>query len=197
MELVHKAGCRPSILGVFPGSFNPPTRAHIALAHAALSKVDEVLFVLPRAFPHKDYRGGTLEERIGMLAASIAGEARFSVGVTDGGLFIEIARECRSHYPDAKLLFLCGRDAAERIAGWNYGHPDAFQSMLDEFELLVAPRSGHYDPPPALKGRTQALQVENLDEVSSTEVRERIRLGKDWRRLVPEPIQETVVRIYS
>ena len=41
--------------------------AHLALAAASRAHVDEILCVVPRAFPHKEYFGATLEQRIEML----------------------------------------------------------------------------------------------------------------------------------
>src|ERR1051325_5057741 len=149
MDFPHRAAGNPKRLGILPGTFNPVTVAHMALARAALSQVDEVVFVLPRVFPHKTYSGASFDERIEMLRAAVADNPAFSIATAEGGLFVEIARECRAAYGDGVTLsFLCGRDAAERIAGWDYGRPGAFPEMLREFELLVAPRSGAYDPPP-------------------------------------------------
>jgi nicotinic acid mononucleotide adenylyltransferase len=170
--------------------------AHGELIRAAASHVDEVLCVLPREFPHKEYHGASLEQRIGMLAASFPS---CSIGVSDGGLFIEIARECREHYDDGtRLYFICGRDAAERIVTWDYGRPGAIQEILGEFELLVAPRGGHYEPPPELRHRIRSLAIPpGHEEVSSTEVRERIRRHERWEHLVPEEIVDHVRKIYS
>lgn len=122
MELIRKASAATRRLAVFPGTFNPPTKAHLALAEAALREVDEVLFVLPRRLPHKEYAKPGFDDRLHMLIEAVGENSRFSVGVSEGGLFIEIARECRVQYPPATALwFLCGRDAAERIVTWDYG----------------------------------------------------------------------------
>ena len=67
--------------------------------------------------------------------------------MAEGGLFVEIAREARVHYPGAEIYLVCGRDAAERILTWDYGDPEFAEKMLHEFGLLVAPRSGEYVPP--------------------------------------------------
>src|SRR5215469_10515993 len=84
-------------LGVLPGTFNPPTRAHLALAQAGLAHCDEVLLVLPRALPHKEYSGVGFAERLRLLEAA-ARDERFAVAGSEGGLFLEIAAECREAY---------------------------------------------------------------------------------------------------
>jgi nicotinate-nucleotide adenylyltransferase len=197
IEFFRRAQAVPRRLGILPGTFNPPTSAHIALARAATAQVDEVLFVLPREFPHKVYEGASFEERIEMLQLA-ADDPRFSIASTGGGLFIDIARECREAYGDAALSFLCGRDAAERIVNWDYGNPEAFQKMLDVFDLRVAARGGHYHPPPELADRIHTLPMEaDCDEVSATDVRERIERGEQWEHLVPKAIVPLVRRIYG
>lgn len=187
----------PRRLAILAGSFNPPTLAHIALAQAALTKADEVLFVVPRAFPHKEYTGASLDQRVAMLRKATAGGARFSIAISDGGLFVEIAREARVYYPESDLWFVCGRDAAERIVNWDYGEPEAFSRMLDGFGLLVARRQGEYTPPAEFAHGIEILPFEKYDEHSSTEVRRRLERGEPWRMLVPAAIAGDVETIYS
>jgi nicotinate (nicotinamide) nucleotide adenylyltransferase len=184
----------PAKLAILPGAFNPPTRAHLAMAEAALATADEVLFALPRTFPHKEYTGSEFETRLEWLRAALAGYPRFSLAVTEGGLFIEIAQEARAVYgPGTELFFLCGRDAAERIVGWDYGEGDGIHKQLESFALLVASRGGVYEPPPQIRNRVHALTLPpELDEVSSSEVRRRIRAGEPWRHLTPDTIARLI-----
>lgn len=179
-------------IGVLAGAFNPVTRAHLALAGAARGAVDEIVCVVPRVYPHKHFHGASLEDRIEMLRLA-GGHDR--VEVTEGGLFIDIARELRRE--DVEILFICGRDAAERIIHWDYGEQVAIERMLEEFSLLVAERGGTYEAPVHLRHRVHQLALgEDLSEVSSTEVRRRIAVGEAWEHLVPEAIVGHVRRIY-
>jgi nicotinate (nicotinamide) nucleotide adenylyltransferase len=190
MEHYITASPAPAKLAILPGAFNPPTRAHLAMADAALTMADEVLFALPRAFPHKEYTGSEFETRLEWLRAALAGYPRFSLAITEGGLFIEIAQEVRAVYgADTELFFLCGRDAAERIVSWDYGEGDGIHKQLESFALLVAARGGVYEPPLEIRNRVHKLALPlELDEVSSSEVRRRIRAGEPWRDLVPDSI---------
>ena len=199
MEFFRRATVPTTRLGVLPGTFNPVTVAHLALAESALAHVDEVLFVLPRRLPHKVYAGASFEERVEMLAASTAAETRWSIAGADGGLFLEIADECRSVYGvDTQLSFICGRDAAERIVSWDYGRPGAVEEMLRRFHLLVARRQGAYAGGGRLGGAVKELAVErDYDAVSASEVRERIRRGEPWEHLVPAGVREMARRIYG
>jgi nicotinate-nucleotide adenylyltransferase len=198
MELFQRADREPARLGILPGSFNPVTVAHIALARAALQHVNEVVFVLPRVFPHKTYSGASFAERVEMLRDAVSDEPAFSIAAADGGLFIEIARECRDVYGNGtRLAFLCGRDAAERIVGWDYGRPDAVPEMLREFDLLVAGRDGAYDAPAEFAHAMRILDVDGAAGVSASDVRERAARGEPWEHLVPTAIIARARRIYS
>jgi len=199
MEFFRRAAGNPSRIGVFPAAFHPPTRAHLAVAQAALGEVDEVLFVLPQRFPHKKYETVRFEDRLELILTATAEERRFSVAASDGGLFIEIARECRAAYGDrVELWFLCGRDAAERIVNWDYGDPGAFRRQLEEFGLLVADREGPYEPPPGLRHRIRRLRIDaGYNDVSATRVREGIQHGGNWRDLVPPSIADRVGQLYG
>ena len=198
MEFYRRSPTKPRKLGILAGSFNPPTIAHFELANAAGNTVDEVLCVLPRAFPHKEYFGATADQRVEMLLLSGL-TVPHSVATSDAGLFVDIARESRAHYDaDTKLYLICGRDAAERILTWDYGRAGVVDEMLEEFELLVAPRGGLFEPPPEFQGRIHPLDFEGgHDLVSSSEVRERIKRREPWEHLVPQKIVDRVKEIYS
>jgi len=198
VEYYRRSPSEPRSLGILAGSFNPPTIAHLELANAAGSRADEVLCVVPRALPHKEYFGATVEQRVEMLLLSGLAVPH-SIAFSDKGLFIDIARECRTHYdPDTRLYLICGRDAAERILTWDYGRTGVVEELLDEFELLVAPRGGEFQVPAEFKQRIHLLDLPGRhDSVSSSEVRERIARGEPWEQLVPPTIVEKVREIYS
>ncbi len=191
---------RPKKLGILAGTFNPPTTAHLQLVDAALGRhVDEVLCVLPRAFPHKQYFGATLEQRLEMLALAVDSGLGYSIASSEAGLFVDIARECREYYGNGvELKFICGRDAAERVLNWDYGREDAVEHMLQNFELLVAARQGEFQSPAPYGPRIHRLHMRpGYDAVSSTDIRERIARGESWEHLVPKEIIERVRAIYS
>jgi nicotinate-nucleotide adenylyltransferase len=198
MQFLRRAPGEAARIGILPGAFNPPTVAHLALANSALAHVEETLFVLPRAFPHKPFEGAPFEARVAMLLAATADTRSFSVAVSEAGLFRDIAGECREAYGQgARFSFLCGRDAAERILNWDYGHDVSVAEMLREFDLLVAARRGELEAPLHLRHAIEQLYLSgDLDLVSSSEVRERIAHGESWEHLVPEPVRKLVAQIY-
>jgi nicotinate-nucleotide adenylyltransferase len=186
-------------VAVLPGAWNPPTVAHVGIARAALEWADEVVLILPRAFPHKGFEGASFEDRIGMLRQVAAAEQRMSVASSEGGLYVEIAEEAAEALePETEIGLACGRDAVERIATWDYGVPGVFESMIARYPLLVAGRAGEYVPAPDHSHRIVILPLAgSFDEVSSTEIRRRIAAGKRWQDLVPEAIVPRVAELYG
>jgi nicotinic acid mononucleotide adenylyltransferase len=199
MEFLWR-GARPGAarIALLAGAFNPPTRAHMALARAALDYAPEVVFVLPRAFPHKPWEGTDPARRLEWLVKLCHSAGGLSAAAADGGLFLEIARECRQATRAGRVLLACGRDTAERIVGWDYADGPSIEDQLEEYELLVAPRQGFYVPPPALAEKVHALRLAgDYDEASSTAVREAIVAGRHWGHLVPDEIAREVAAAYS
>ena len=197
MEFLHRASQRTGSIALLPGAWNPPTRAHVAMLRAALAWAAEGVLVLPRALPHKEFDGAPFSQRADWIRR-IAAEHGLSAAISDGGLFIEMARECRSAAGDVPVHVVCGRDAAERIVSWDYGAASAIEAQLDEYQMLVAPRGGVYVPPAHLAARIHHLALaDDWHEVSSTEVRHRLRNGAMWAELVPEVIAEDVRIAYQ
>ena len=82
-------------VGVYPGSFNPPTVAHIAIAAAAREQrsLDRVVLVLSRSPINKEHVDRPLfEHRVDVLRAEAARHRWLDVEITDARLLVDIAR---------------------------------------------------------------------------------------------------------
>jgi nicotinate-nucleotide adenylyltransferase len=197
LQFLYRTAENPASVALFPGAWNPPTVAHVDIARMAHRQADEVIWILPRAFPHKGFEGAGFEARRRMLE-TVARDAGFSAAVSDGGLYAEIASEAREYFgPQAEITLVLGRDAAERIAAWDYGAAGFFDDFVSRYRLLVAARAGDYEPASQHKERISRLPMESSwDEVSSSEVRRRIAEGSDWRSLVPPAIAGIAEDLY-
>ena len=198
LDFFHRSQARtPRRVALLPGAWNPPTTAHVAIARAALGWADEVIFVMPKAFPHKQYEDWPMEQRMALVRDLVSAENGFSAAITESGYYFEIAEEARVTLAgDTEIGLVCGRDAAERIAAWDYGQPGVFEEMIARYPLLVAARGGQYRSP--LTPGIIALELApHFEHVSSTEVRRRAAAGEEWRALVPESIHAEVARMYG
>jgi len=80
--------------GVYPGSFNPPTIAHLAIAEAARAEhgLDRVDLVISREALDKEHVSvPSLEERLAVVQDSIAELNWLGVVLTDDQLLVDIA----------------------------------------------------------------------------------------------------------
>ena len=195
-----QAGPPPSNgrLGVLGGAYNPITRAHLLLARYSREqcKLDEIIFVLPKILPNKPLVGVSVEQRLEMMRLGISGIPYISLGVCSHGLFLDICLALQQIYPQKpEIFFITGRDAAERILTWCYDDPAAaLAEMFAVLQLLVFERKGKLQLPenPLVQkylNRIHPLEMEeNLDKVSSTEVRQRMREGRSIGELVPTEV---------
>jgi nicotinic acid mononucleotide adenylyltransferase len=198
LEFLYRATRNSARVALFPGTWNPPTVAHVDIARTARLQADEVIWLLPRVFPHKGFEGAAFDARRGMLETLARQHAGFSAAVSDGGLYAEMAAEAQDYFgPQTEISLVLGRDAAERIAAWDYGAPGVFDDFVRRHRLLVAARRGDYEPASHHRERISRLPMESSwDEVSSSEVRRRIASGEDWRVLVPPAIAGIVRDLY-
>ena len=116
-------------IAVFCGAFHPPTVAHLALAEAARKRVDEVLWVMPESFPHKQYDRVTLLQRLRLVLEASSDP----VAVASQSLFFSIAEEAEMALDGRKIQLLIGEDGARRIVEWDYGlNPAEHQLFLEQ-----------------------------------------------------------------
>lgn len=78
---------------VFPGSFDPPTIAHLAIADAALAQCgcDHLTFILSRAALGKEERDRSLQRRADTLRELVAARPDLSVEIREARLIAELA----------------------------------------------------------------------------------------------------------
>ncbi len=199
MRFLRRPRPASSSIAVFCGAFHPPTVAHVALAEAARSVVDEVVWVMPERFPHKRYEGVALPARLRMVLES----TQDAVAVSRESLFFSIAEEVEETLPGRPVQLLIGEDGARRIVEWDYGldaasHANYLESNLKKYPILSARRQEDWALPEELSEYFGWLDVEAaMEKVSSTEVRQRIAKGEQWEDLVPAGIRSQVLRLYG
>lgn len=154
---------------MYPGTFNPPTVAHLAVAEAALAqaglhRLEMVISAV--ALGKEELIGPAVEERLEVLASVAASRPWLTARATPDRLIADIA--------DGYDAVVVGADKWAQILdpAWYGGDADERDRAVTRLPLvLVAPR-----PPYPLPGR-QAGRVEPLvlaaahQAVSSTAVR--------------------------
>jgi len=176
--------------GLFGGSFNPIHVGHLILAERAAEelRLDKVLFVPNAVSPLKSaetYVSG--RDRLAMVRAAIRGNRRFQAlddEIRRGGTSYTFDTvRALSDRTSAKLYFLIGTDAVADLDRW---HRVRELARLVTFALFRRPGSLGAQPPPWTGGWVEVAAP--LVEISSTEIRDRIRSGKSVRYLVSEGV---------
>ncbi len=151
-------------IGVYPGSFNPPTRAHLEIAHAAvaefsLQRLDFALSMSPLG--KADVEVPSFRHRIEVIEASLRDHQSLAVVITEAQLITEIA--------DGYDLVVMGADKWHQVNDPRWYNDD--ERTRDEAvrrlpTVALAPRPPHVTP------RELRLPVpEDLLEISSTAAR--------------------------
>jgi phosphopantetheine adenylyltransferase len=129
--------------GVYPGSFNPPTLAHLAIAAAARDRhrLDRIDLAVSRVALGKEALARpTLEDRLDVLRADIADHDWLALVLTDDALVVDIAR--------GYDVVVMGADkwAQVRDEAW-YDSPTERDRALAELPTVaIAPRPPHQVP---------------------------------------------------
>lgn len=114
-------------IGVMGASFDPPHKAHIAIAAAAADflRLDSVIFVPAFCAPLKDHAHfANFEDRCKMLELALEGFAYpyeiSRIEAQRGGLSysVDTAAEIKKNNPQAELFWILGSDQVRQLHKW-------------------------------------------------------------------------------
>ncbi|MCZ6678488.1 MAG: nicotinate-nicotinamide nucleotide adenylyltransferase [Candidatus Poribacteria bacterium] len=193
-------------LGIFSGSFNPLTVAHVRMIEAAQAGygLDGVLLILAKANVDKGVFGLSLADRLLMLKQFAMNRENFSVAVCSHGRFIEKIEALQAEYPPGtQFSFIVGYDTLVRIFDPKY-YTDlrsALDALFDRCRLIVANREEHDAEAvkqllaqPDHRRYASCMDLIELPdfyaEISSTDIRARLQGGDSIDHLVPSEVQE-------
>jgi nicotinate-nucleotide adenylyltransferase len=185
---------------MFGGAFDPPHRAHLALAGAAVRQLGlDRLFVFPTGNAwHKDRDLTPAQDRLAMtrLAFTAIPQAQVDdreLRRTGPTYSIDSLRELQAEHPGAQLYLLMGEDQAAGFTRWH-----AWPEIARMAVLGVAGR-GSGEGVTALRAlpgvRVRTLELPPMPE-SATEIRTRLTAGQDIADLV-EPAVASYIESHS
>lgn len=178
-------------LGIFGGSFDPPHVGHLLAASDAVEalSLDTLIFIPAAVQPLKaGMASAPAHHRLAMVRLLVGADSRFavdSVEIERAGLSytVDTLETFAQRFPSAERFFLVGEDAMTAFAAWK-----APQQIMRLAQLAILRRPGGAAAVPTnAPDGTIALSTRLID-VSSTEIRERIRDGKSIRGFVPESV---------
>jgi len=185
---------------LFGGTFNPPHVGHLIIGETVreLENFDKMIFIPAFIPPHKDESDiSAVVERLTMLRLCLDKNEKFELSDVEIkretiSYTIETIRELKSRYNLDRnhIYFLMGSDSLLEFHQWK-NH----EEILSECKVLVAARPGFRSSQisTAILSKVRFTNVPQI-EVSSSQIRERIRRGLTVRYMVPDRVWEYIQR---
>lgn len=162
-------------LCIFAGTFNPIHRAHLKMAQIALEKFrfDKILFIPAYNPPHKDT--ALSEDRYNMVKLAIKDFPQFEISDIEykrkgkSYTYLTILELYEKYDIDGKINFIIGKDAIEKFDTWY--EADKLKKLIDFVTFDRVPQ-----------------------DISSSQIREKIKNGESITDLVTQEVGEYIER---
>ncbi|MGD1046279.1 MAG: nicotinate-nucleotide adenylyltransferase [Bacteroidota bacterium] len=177
-------------IGIFGGTFDPPHKGHIAIAEQAKKQLGLhcVYFIPAYIPPHKHQHSSTsAQHRVNMMKLAIRGRKEFKISTIElrrRGISytVDTLKAFKQKFPQAELVFIIGADNMAQFHSWK-----SPKTILTLASLAVYKRKGF-----SFSLKESAIEFILLKgrmlRVSSTEIRNRIKIGIPIQALVPNPV---------
>jgi nicotinate-nucleotide adenylyltransferase len=197
-----------SRIGIMGGTFDPVHYGHLVTAGEALWQfgLSLVIFVPNRHPPHKEpAEVSDPEHRYLMMFLATVSNPHFTVSRveidrTGPSYTIDTIRELRRSRPEEELFYITGADALEQILRGEWRETD---QLLDLCQFIGASRPGYHLDPLQWSSASNRLgahlrNVHTMEipamAISSTDIRARVRDGRPITYLVPEAVEQYIMR---
>ena len=186
---------------IFGGSFDPVHIGHIILARDIRERLNaqEVIFVPTAQAPLKGKHRASASDRLNMLKLALEKEKYFTIEdyeIKRGGISYTVytVEYLKQKYKDEELFLLLGSDSFLRFHMWK----DPYK-ILEMVKLIVVDREGKLNEAKeyiekrfkSFKERILLFSIRRID-ISSTEIRKRVKEGKSIYCMVPEKVEEYI-----
>lgn len=211
-------------IGILGGTFNPIHIAHLRIAEEVRDRFDltQVLFIPAASPPHKPLAGELpFTARFEMVRRAIERNTGFGLSDMEGrrggtSYSIDTIRALRSERPADEFFFIIGSDSFLDLGSWH-----EYSAIFSLCNIVVMERPGGVvtDPARALPvaiapefcyhgaekrlAHRSGYSVYYLEgahlDISSSAIREMVRLGRSIRYLVPESVGDYIKeqRLYA
>jgi len=206
-------GSTHSPLGIFGGTFDPIHYGHLRTAFEMLQSLrfGEVSFMPCGDPPHRESPHANSELRLAMVRAATEDQDGFSVDdrelLRDGPSYsVDTLFVLRREFPHRSIALIIGMDAFLNLPDWH-----EWRELLHLAHIVVAHRPGWRAPDMGALGDLLAERgthrIDDLHsasaghiyvhdvtqlEISSTEIRELVAVGRDPRFLMPDAVQKII-----
>lgn len=192
-------------IGIMGGTFDPIHIGHLVTAEAVRNEygLDKVLFIPAATPPHKQNQKVTPAiHRYIMTAMATYSNPHFHVSSLEldrpgPSYTIDTIYELIDKFgPQVEIYFITGADAIQEIPTW-----DRIEELLGLCQFIAATRQGCVPSVDNIKehfGELGRRRIHRLNtpelEISSTDIRSRIKKGFSIKYIVPESVENYILK---
>ncbi|QSX06969.1 nicotinate-nucleotide adenylyltransferase [Sedimentibacter sp. zth1] len=190
--------------GIMGGTFNPIHYAHLFIAEEVLDnfKLDKILFMPTGTPPHKQNINIDAFHRYTMTKLAVSNNPNFLVSDlevlnSNVSYSVDTIRKLKLNHPDIEFYFITGTDAILELPTWK--EP---RELLSLCKFVSVNRPNYVDENLVNKiniiknnlgGEIFLLNGHDIN-LSSTQIRQRVREGKTVRYLLPDSVNDYILK---
>lgn len=187
-------------IGIMGGTFDPIHNGHLLLAECAANQfnLDKILFIPTGISPHKNHKDVTSNHhRYNMVLLAINSNYKFFLSTVEMDrqtttYTVDTIEILKSKYKNADLYFILGSDSLLQIHNWK-----DYKRLLSMCNFIVAKRPGEQnnilkkiiDEFKLLYNSSILILEGTFLDISSSQIRERVKKGIPISNLVPKPVE--------
>jgi nicotinate-nucleotide adenylyltransferase len=179
-------------IGLFGGSFDPIHNSHLKIINEVLNErlVDEV-WIVPCGNHVFGKEMTDSKSRIEMIDLAINKNNRIKVKMLEinsnkPSYAIDTVNAMKSQFPEHKFYFIAGTDIVGDFEKWY-----RFEELAENVEFILHQRESYsIDGGSVMK--IKAVLKSKVDNISSSEIRERIKKNLDVSELLPEKVLDYI-----
>lgn len=194
-------------IGIFGGSFNPIHIAHLVIAEHFVENCSlEMCYFVPtslspfKANLNSDYEAISHTQRLDILQLSISYNKKFRIDtyeIEQGGVSysVDTINHFTKRFADAEIMLLIGYDQAKSFHQWK-----DWAEILDISQIVIADRPDYNKSSDkeeinerlSLHGKSPIWLENPLIDISSSDIRRRIKNGLSVKYLLMEKAEEYI-----
>ncbi len=184
-------------IGIYGGTFNPPHVGHLITVESVRESLalDRIIFMPSFISPHKqEGEESSSHHRFTMTKIAIASNSRFDISREEIekeniSYTIDTLRHLRDIYENGSFYLIIGMDNYITFHLWK--EP---KQILEHSTVVVMNRPNYPQRMNEIIGTTNVIFVDVPDiDVSSSDIRQRIKRGKSVKYLVPDEVERYII----
>lgn len=194
---------KKSKIGIMGGTFDPIHNGHVWTAKSIyeMLELDKIIFIPAFIPPHKQGQNyAAAEHRYAMTKLAIEPYDNFFVSDMEikrnnVSYTYDTIGELKKKYPEAELYFIIGADTVHQLHTWYH-----IEELIQMVTFVAADRPGYHNAIDDAEEKLGSISREKiilLDtpdlNISSTEIRNRLKNNQSLEELVPFTVEEYIL----